>query len=117
MTRLILAILAFLAFTGYSVAVAVEHDLLGFLASHQQGGWHLQVFVDLVVATLGFWLLGLPDAKRRGITAWPYALAAPLTGSIALLAYLVHREWKALREPELAQTPTRTSSAPAARWA
>ena len=103
MTRLLLAIVALLGFTVYTVIVAVEHDLLGFLASHQEGGWALQVFIDLTIATLGFWLLALPDAKRRGITAWPYALAAPLTGSIALLAYLVHREWRAMQATEAAR--------------
>ncbi len=91
MSRLALALAAFVAFTAYTISVAAQHSLLGFLADHARGGWSLQVFLDLCVAAVAFWVVGLPDARSRGIRAWPYVVLTPLLGSIAILAYFVHR--------------------------
>lgn len=95
MTRLALAIAALVAFTAYTVSVAAQHSLLGFLSDHARGGWSLQVFIDLCVAATSFWVIGVADARSRGIRPWPYVLLTPLLGSIAILAYLAHRSWKA----------------------
>lgn len=100
--KLALAVVLLIVFTTYSVMVAVEHGPLGFIAAHEQGGWNLQVFLDLVLALLGFFTLGGPDAKRNGIAFWPYVLATLALGSIGMLAYFVHREWRSLRQPALA---------------
>lgn len=97
MSRLALALAAFVAFTAYTVSVAAQHSLLGFLSDHLRGGWSLQVFLDLCVAAASFWVLGVPDARARGIRAWPYVALTPLLGSIAILAYLVHRGLKERR--------------------
>lgn len=91
MSRVALSIIAFVAFTAYTVFVAANHNLLGFLADHARGGWSLQVFVDLVVAATSFWIVAVPDARSRGMTVWPYVALTPFLGSIALLAYFVHR--------------------------
>ncbi|MGB5813476.1 MAG: hypothetical protein WBG86_23270 [Polyangiales bacterium] len=90
----------FVAFTGYTGMVILEHGLTGFIDIAEAGGWATQVFIDLCVALTAFivWMLG--DAKARGIAAWPYALAILTTGSVGALAYLVHRSF---REP--AQLP------------
>lgn len=97
MNRLALAIVAFVVFTAYTLTVVAEHSLLGFLADHARGGWSLQVFLDLCVAAAAFWVVGLGDARARGIRPWPYLALTPLLGSIAILAYLVHREVRARR--------------------
>jgi hypothetical protein len=97
MNRLALAPAAFVAFTAYTLSVAIQHSLLGFLSDHARGGWPLQVFLDLCVAAASFWVLGVPDARVRGIRAWPYVALTPLLGSIAILAYLVHRGLKERR--------------------
>lgn len=97
MPRIALAVAAFLAFTAYTVTVAVNHSLFGFLADHAKGGWSLQIFVDLVVAATCFWVVAVPDARSRGMSPWPYVVLTPFLGSIALLAYFVHRS---LRERE-----------------
>jgi uncharacterized membrane protein HdeD (DUF308 family) len=97
--KLALALVLLITFTLYTVVVAVEHGPLGFLAAHQQGGWNLQVFLDLVLALLGFATLAAPDAKRHGIAFLPYFIATALLGSIAMLAYFVHRQARALRGP------------------
>lgn len=91
MSRIALALVAFVAFTAYTVLVAVNHSLFGFLADHAKGGWSLQIFVDLVVAAASFWIVAVPDARSRGIAPWPYVVLTPFLGSIALLAYFVHR--------------------------
>ena len=53
--------------------------------------WGIQIFADLCIAltfgTVWMWR----DAKRLGINPLPYALAVPLTGSIALLVYALRR--------------------------
>lgn len=95
MTRLALAVTALVAFTAYTLSVAAQHSLLGFLADHARGGWSLQVFLDLCVAAASFWVIGVPDARARGIRPSPYAVLTPLLGSIAILAYLVHRSARA----------------------
>lgn len=97
MSRLALALAAFVAFTAYTLSVAAQHSLLGFLADHARGGWSLQVFLDLCVAAGSFWVVGVADARARGIRPWPYLALTPLLGSIAILAYLVHRAAKARR--------------------
>jgi hypothetical protein len=54
----------------------------------------------MAASVASMWLV--PDAKKHGLSPWPYvALVFPL-GSIGLLAYLVAREWKRLRTPALA---------------
>ena len=91
MTRIVLSVVAFLAFTAYTLFVVTNHSLFGFIADHQRGGWSLQIFIDLVVAATCFWVLAARDARARGITHWPYAVLTLPLGSIAILAYFVHR--------------------------
>ncbi len=91
MSRIALSLVAFVVFTGYTVFIAVNHSIFGFLADHAKGGWSLQIFIDLVVASISFWIVAVPDARSRGIRVWPYVLLTPFVGSIAPLAYFVHR--------------------------
>ncbi|MFN7702083.1 MAG: hypothetical protein ACK6CU_25585 [Deltaproteobacteria bacterium] len=102
MTRFVVALVVFLAFAIYSVAVTLTHGYFSFLEVPLQGGWALQITLDLVVAAsvASMWLVS--DAKTHGLSPWPYvALVFPL-GSIGLLAYLVAREWKIARTPSFA---------------
>lgn len=94
MLRLGLALAAFLTFTTYSFFVVANHGALGFLDLLATEGWSRQVFLDLVIAIVigGGWMLR--DAKQRGLRGWPFALGSLAAGSIALLAYLVWREWR-----------------------
>lgn len=96
MYRVALSIVAFVAFTAYTIFVVANHSLFGFLADHEKGGWSLQIFVDLVTAATCFWIVAVPDARSRGINAWPYVALTPFLGSIAILAYFVHRSIRAL---------------------
>ena len=91
MNSTLLALLAFALVSTYSLVVAATHGLDGLIATHAQGGWAVQIFLDLVSAAIAFWIVALPDARARGLRVWPYALLTPLLGSIAILAYLVRR--------------------------
>jgi hypothetical protein len=91
MVRIALSVVAFLVFTVYTVTVIVNHSFLGFLADHAKGGWSLQIFLDLVCAAICFWIVGVPDAKSRKINPWPFVIATPFLGSIAIFAYFVYR--------------------------
>lgn len=94
MTRLALSLVAFLGFTAYTLMVAVNHNILGFLADHARGGWSLQIFLDLVCAAASFWIVAVPDARSRGFSPWPFVIATPFLGSIAIFAYFVVRSFR-----------------------
>jgi hypothetical protein len=94
MARIVLSLVAFLTFTAYTVYVAVNHSLLGFLDDHAKGGWSLQIFIDLVCAAIAFWIVAVPDAKARKISPWPFVIATPFLGSVAIFAYFVYRSVK-----------------------
>ena len=97
MSRIAMSIVAFVVFTAYTLFVVANHNLFGFLADHQKGGWSLQIFLDLCCAAISFWIVAVPDARARGINAWPYVVATPFLGSIAIFAYFMHRSLKSPR--------------------
>jgi hypothetical protein len=102
MQKLALSLALFIGFTTYSVFVVIEHGPLGWLDVLTGGGWGTQVFLDLGLFVLGFFVLAVPDAKRRGIPVWPYFIVSMLVGSIGMLPYFVHRELRALRQRDAA---------------
>lgn len=95
MSRITLALVVFLVFTGYSLTVVADRGLADLLALLAQKGWAVQLFLDLALALTMFWIVAVPDARRRGIAFWPYLVLTPMLGSIAPLAYFVHRELRA----------------------
>ncbi|MCH9682642.1 MAG: hypothetical protein K0V04_14500 [Deltaproteobacteria bacterium] len=91
MPKLALPLVAFLAFTTYTATVVVEHGISAVVPVASAGGWSTQIFIDLVVAMVGFLVLAAPDARRRAITLWPYGIAIAAAGSVGMLAYFVRR--------------------------
>lgn len=91
MNRVTLPLVAFLVFTGYTLVVIATHGFGELIDVHAQGGWAVQIFLDLILASAMFWIVAVPDARARGINFWPYLLLTPLLGSIAPLAYFVRR--------------------------
>lgn len=75
----------FLALTIYAV---MDVGVIGIFDYHlhSSAGW--QVFVDLVIALLLLLTFLIPDARRKGLNPWPWAVGTVLTGSIAPLIYL-----------------------------
>lgn len=103
MQRVMLPLIAFLAFTTYSVIVVMDQGLGALFPSHLAFGafgWPMQVFTDLLLMATGFLVLASSDARRRGITFWPYVIATLVLGSIGMLAYFVRRGLG--RDPALA---------------
>lgn len=92
--RLFSLIAIFVAFSIYTAIVVVNHGYTGFIELALTGGWGAQVFIDLCIALTLFMVWLVPDADERGITAWPYIIGILTTGSVAALAYLVHRTAK-----------------------
>ncbi|HWO26161.1 MAG TPA: hypothetical protein VNO30_45855 [Kofleriaceae bacterium] len=79
------------AFTAFSLWVVYGYGYTGFLSLAGREPWALQLLLDLAISlsfTLG-WLRA--DARKRGIAAWPYFVAALFLGSIGVLAYVVRR--------------------------
>lgn len=86
----VLAAIALAVFAPYSLWVMVTAGPVGFLPLAGREPWAMQMLLDLflAVAIALSWLV--PDAKRRGLTWWPYVAFCAL-GSPMLLLYLVRR--------------------------
>ena len=87
----LIPLLLLVAFSLYSTKVALQHGYFGFITLALREPWAMQMLLDLSIALfiVGGWLRR--DARAYGIPATPYLLAMPLFGSLAALAYLVHR--------------------------
>ncbi len=83
--RLFVAFL-FLDFTAYSLWVVFSEGFGPLFEAHSSP-WGIQVFVDLILAASFGVVCMYRDAKKRGVNPWPWVIAVPFTGSIALLAY------------------------------
>ncbi len=84
---------SFVALTGYTI---YSEGLTAFVptatAIATGSAWGLQVLVDFVLAVaiaLGFIVF---DARRKGLSYWPFVALTLCLGSIGLLGYLVYRE-------------------------
>lgn len=88
------AILA--AFLAFSLWIVAGHGgYAGFLSLVIREPWALQMLVDLVVAcSFGIgWMVH--DARKHGITTWPFVIVILFTGSVGLLGYVVWRGFSA----------------------
>jgi hypothetical protein len=87
----LIAAVVLAVFGAFSIWVGVTQGYFGFVALAGREWWALQMLIDLVIA-LSFvvgWMAG--DARKRGITIWPYVVATVVLGSIGVLAYCVRR--------------------------
>ena len=93
----LLPILVGVPFTAYSSYVTVTKGYFGFLTLSLQEPWAMQLLLDLFISVflIGSWIR--KDAPKHGIPALPYLVALPFLGSMASLAYLVHRGLKGER--------------------
>lgn len=92
--RLAVLVLIFLAFTGWSFFIVATQGFGAVIPLLAREPWAAQFFVDLSIALLVAWSWLIRDAKARGIPAVPYIIGTLALGSIAVLAYLIHREFK-----------------------
>ena len=87
---LTLLLLDFAALTAWALFTGSTPQLMTQLASNP---WGIQIAVDLAIAACFGIAWMWKDAKARGITPLPWALAVIPTGSLALLAYAVRRSF------------------------
>ncbi len=101
MARFSLALTALLVFTAYTLHTLANEGVAAIFELFA-GGWSQQLFIDLFIAcgVCTFWII--PDAKKHGISPWPFVIALPFVGSVASLTYITVREWKRARVPALA---------------
>jgi hypothetical protein len=97
MLKLIGLVVVFLAFSVFTDWLVLKEGYTGFLRLSAREPWGLQMLLDVSIAIGLFLLWMVPDARRRGITAWPYVIVCVALGSIGALAYLVHRHVRELR--------------------
>jgi hypothetical protein len=91
MKKAILPLVVLVSFSAYSTWVVVDQGYFGFLSLARREPWALQILLDLVIAAIFSATWMRRDARERGLPVWPYLVALPFLGSIASLAYLVHR--------------------------
>ena len=101
MTRnLPLSILAFASFTGFTAWVVLREGLTGFIPLALEHGWGMQMLLDIAISLVvaSFWIVS--DAKKHGLSPWPFVIACIPLGSIGALAYLVYRALRLRGAPE-----------------
>lgn len=89
----------FLAFTLYC---AYTGGLLGFVGHQLSAPWGVQVLLDLMLALSMFVFWMVPDARQRGLAAWPFAVIVLTCGSVGALTYLLVRGLKGAPEDRAA---------------
>lgn len=92
MSRKLALIATLVVFSLWSSSIVLAEGYWGFLHLALSDPWGGQVFVDLSIALTIAWVSLYRDAKRLRIRVWPYLIATPFLGSIAVLTYLIHRE-------------------------
>jgi len=101
---------AFLGFSAYAVAT---EGPLGFWIEHVRNAWGNQIWFDLLFCASVGWTVLLPRARAVGMRSWAWAIALPLTGSVALLAMLARVLYLEGRSPATvrgAHAPTGSAS-------
>jgi hypothetical protein len=69
----------------------------------------LLVDLSIALSLVLFWMI--KDARRRGMTVWPYAVLTVLLGSVGPLAYLVVRSFSATQRARYAPRAPKASTA------
>ena len=100
--RLVTLAAVFVAFSILTGVAAAEYGYIGIFEAGFRDSASMQVFFDLVISVSLFGIWMLIDARKRGVTVWPYLIAIPAVGSLAPLVYLSVREWRTT-EPQRAQ--------------
>ena len=91
--RVFLILDLLLVHTVITVLASIDYGYVG-LWKHALADWGArQILSDLMVSCLLLTAFIVPDAKKHGITPWPYVIATAPMGSFAPLVYLLHREW------------------------
>ena len=89
--KALIAAAVLVPFLAYSLWVVAGFGYTGFLAVAWREPWAMQMLLDLVIAcSFGIGWMNA-DARKRGITTWPFIVATVFLGSVGLLGYVVAR--------------------------
>jgi hypothetical protein len=93
--KILLPLLGFVLFGGYTLWVMSQDGVLGFLPLAGREPWALQMLLDLFIMLGLFAVWLVPDARALGLNPWPYVLLTLTMGSPGALFYLVRRGFRA----------------------
>jgi hypothetical protein len=99
MKRKVLLGSVFLALLAFNSWVIASYGYIGFLEAAHSSLAGIQVLVDLTIALTLVLLWIVRDARERGISWVPYAIATVFLGSVGPLAYLLRRESRSVEAP------------------
>ena len=97
--RVITLIAVILAFSALSALALKDVGFWGIIAPHFRSWGGGQVFTDLVILAVLACVWMAIDAKKRGVSPWPYIAITLLAGSFGPLLYLLVREATGSRRP------------------
>lgn len=104
MIRALLVTLVFVVFTVYSLTVVAQDGLVSLFELHARGGWSVQILLDLILALSVSALWMRHDAKKQGLTWWPFAVGSIALGSVSVLAYATWSAWTSVTRAQRSQT-------------
>jgi hypothetical protein len=86
-----LAALVLALFVPFSLWVLYVDGVTGLVNVIRHEPWGAQLLVDLCISATIASVYVARDARKRGLTAWPFLVGTLLAGSIGLLSYFVYR--------------------------
>ncbi len=97
--RLLVLLLVIAGFGVLSALALLDVGYWGIVAPHFRSWGGAQVLTDLVILAIlaCFWMVR--DARKHGLSAWPFLLVTLVAGSFGPLSYLVARELRRSAEP------------------
>lgn len=84
----------FVVHSGVTVMALWEQGFLAIFTEAFSSWTHLQVFSDLGVALVLLSGMMVADARRKGLSVWPFLVVIPALGSFGPLAYWAWRSAK-----------------------
>lgn len=83
-----------LAFAALTAMALAEAGYVGIFEQHLRSWAGAQVLTDLAILALLACVWITLDARRSGLTAWPFVVVTVFGGSFGILFYLLARKWK-----------------------
>ena len=97
--RLLLLVAVLAAFSVITVLALINVGYIGIFTTNLDNWAGIQVLIDLIIiaALACIWMIA--DARKRGVSPWPFVLITVFAGSFGPLLYLVVREVRTSSRP------------------
>lgn len=95
MSRFPVASALFAGLSALSALAMAEHGYVAIFerALVDSAAWQLGFDLVCALTLVSFWMA--EDAKRRGLSVWPWLAAIPFLGSLSPLAYVIYARFAA----------------------